>query len=88
MRMGRTTKTLRPEQCLALQKYRRTNFLTIVALARKMEAPFSWRTLRSAMAGKAIAELSVDFITSWLAKHHSEGVENVSDAKNGKLQAK
>jgi hypothetical protein len=68
MRMGRTTKTLRPDQCLALQKYRRENFLTIAALARKMEAPFSWRTLRSAMAGKPIAELSIDFIVGWLAK--------------------
>jgi hypothetical protein len=74
---GRQTRVLRKEQIDRLEKFRRAphdgapNGYSLLQLKRAMSAPFTWETLRKALQGLPVWDLSYFYIASWIDRYLS-----------------
>ena len=75
MARGRQSRTLRPDQIERLEKFRRRpqegapGGYSLPQLKLAMAAPFSWETLRNALAGRPVWDLSASWIAQWIDRY-------------------
>lgn len=69
MARGRQTRQLSPEQIDRLTRFRIAERLSLPQLKLAMAAPFGWETLKNALQGRPVWDLSYLYIVDWLNKH-------------------
>lgn len=78
MPRGRWSRTLRPDQIKRLEKFRKAphagapHGYSLPQLRLAMEAHFTWETLRRALLGRPIWDLSHAYIVQWLDRYIPE----------------
>lgn len=75
MPRGRQTRTLRPDQIERLKRFRMASHdgaphgYSLPQLRLAMDASFGWETLRNALLGRPIWDLSHAYIVQWLDRY-------------------
>lgn len=75
MPKGRPSRTLNPEYRARLEKFRRLSHegarsgYSLAQLRSAMAAPFGWQTLKKALAGQPVWELSHAYIMEWIDRY-------------------
>lgn len=69
MPRGRQTRKLNKTQIERLSKYRVARGLSLPQLKLAMALPFGWETLKKALAGDPVWDLSYTFIAQWIDRY-------------------
>src|SRR5882762_1834640 len=75
MPRGRQTRTLRPDQIERIQRFRMATHdgaphgYSLPQLRLAMDASFGWETLRNALLGRPVWDLSHAYIVQWLDRY-------------------
>lgn len=84
---GRGTRKLRQDQIERLTKFRVAQRYSLPVLRSAMSAPFSWETLKKALDGLPVWDISHAYIVQWIDRFLPELPDPATPVRDGKAAA-